>query len=225
MHFRKTPVRYNPREMIGEAPKKKTPLGRESKYRNKVQYSPTSFPDAARRWTEAKIKQLKDEDLNNYANSLMSENLSGTAITSAVETLRELAEQSTGPYPVVEMLIDSLRDDNAIVREGVAFALGWIGDELAVEPLIQALGDEDNKVRGCAAWALVEISDNRAVEPLIKAFEDDEKVAYRVAKEALKRLKIVDLQKTTELLRRLRKERDVAEKHTQKILQEIGVKL
>ena len=50
-------VRYNPREMIGAAPKKKTPLGRDSKYRNKVQYSSTSFPDEARRWIAKRAKQ------------------------------------------------------------------------------------------------------------------------------------------------------------------------
>ena len=90
--------------------------------------------------------------------------------------------------PAVEPLIQFLKDDNKGIREGVAWALGEIGDNRAVEPLIQALNDEDENVQKEAAWALGEIGDNRAVEPLSQALKDNVKNVRDKAAEALKKI-------------------------------------
>jgi len=90
--------------------------------------------------------------------------------------------------PAVEPLIQFLKDDNKGIREGVAWALGEIGDTRAVEPLIRALNDEDENVQKEAAWALGEIGDTRAVEPLSQALKDNVKNVRDKASEALKKI-------------------------------------
>jgi HEAT repeat protein len=68
-------------------------------------------------------------------------------------------------------LLSFLKDENHIVRETVAEALGNIGDKQAVEPLIDALHDWSN-VRLKAIRALGKLGDNRAIEPLAAMLSD-----------------------------------------------------
>jgi HEAT repeat protein len=51
-------------------------------------------------------------------------------------------------------LVPLLKDDTMNVRHRTAWALGTIGDELAVEPLIECLLDKDDTVRAMAADSL-----------------------------------------------------------------------
>lgn len=76
--------------------------------------------------------------------------------------------------PAVEPLIHALEDEDWLVRQEAAWALGKIGDTRAVDPLIQALKDKHEEVRQRAAMALGDIGDARAVGPLIQVLKDDE---------------------------------------------------
>ena len=72
-----------------------------------------------------------------------------------------------GP-PAVNMLIETLTDEDAKVRFYSAMALWEIRDERKVEPLIKALDDDNKAVRMMAVRGLGESGDKRAVKPLEK---------------------------------------------------------
>ena len=68
----------------------------------------------------------------------------------------------------VDGLISALNDEDEDVRESAAYALGNIGDKVAVEALVKALTwDQDSWVRASAAEALAHIGD-RSVLPALK---------------------------------------------------------
>lgn len=100
----------------------------------------------------------------------------------AVQALGRIGE------PAVEPLIKALNDEDYIVRNGAAHALGLIGDARAVEPLIQILKDDEHS-DAIAAIALGEIGDARAVEPLIQASKGKGWLVRKFAKEALEKIK------------------------------------
>ena len=86
---------------------------------------------------------------------------------------------------VVTLFMESLRDDDAEVRERAAWGLGRNRVEEAVGSLSNTLGDETPAVRERAAWALGRIRSPSAV-PALGAALDDSEVAVRVeAVEAL----------------------------------------
>lgn len=74
--------------------------------------------------------------------------------------------------PVVEPMIEALKDPDWRVRDGVADALGDIKDPRAVEPLLIAVRDLDPHVRESAAGSLGQIRDARAVPALTAALKD-----------------------------------------------------
>jgi len=80
---------------------------------------------------------------------------------AALEALVEIGE------PSVEPLIETLEDEDRIVRGRAELALGKIRDERAVEPLINSFRDGDDE----AAWALVWIGEP-AIKPLIDVLKD-----------------------------------------------------
>lgn len=77
-----------------------------------------------------------------------------------------------GDEKAIDTLIDTLRDNNKLVRREASTALSKMGDKV-VEPLINILDDDDWRVRGAAAWALGKIGDKRAIGP-VKSLLDDE---------------------------------------------------
>jgi len=85
---------------------------------------------------------------------------------SSIEILVKLGDVAVGP------LIVALNNKDPKIRNGVAKALGLLGDARAVEPLIAALGDIN--VRRAAAVALGQLGDARAMEPLIAALGDND---------------------------------------------------
>ena len=86
---------------------------------------------------------------------------------------------------VVTLFMESLRDDDAEVRERAAWGLGRNRVEEAVGSLSNTLGDETPEVRERAAWALGRIRSPSAV-PALGAALDDSEVTVRVeAVEAL----------------------------------------
>ncbi|MDE3084231.1 MAG: HEAT repeat domain-containing protein [Verrucomicrobiota bacterium] len=87
--------------------------------------------------------------------------------------------------PAVAPLLDSLKDEDADMRQGAAQALGQLNDKRAVKPLITCLQDESIEVKQNAARALGLLGDKRAVEPLIKVFNDEIGEVKKSAAEAL----------------------------------------
>ena len=86
---------------------------------------------------------------------------------------------------VVTLFMESLRDDDAEVRERAAWGLVRNRVEAAVGSLSNTLGDETPEVRERAAWALGRIRSPSAV-PALGAALDDSEVTVRVeAVEAL----------------------------------------
>jgi HEAT repeat protein len=70
--------------------------------------------------------------------------------------------------PTESELIRALGDDDVIVSEHAAGALGSLRSKAAVDSLIAALGKESFR-QYVAAWALGEIADPKAIPPLIEA--------------------------------------------------------
>jgi HEAT repeat protein len=66
-----------------------------------------------------------------------------------------------------ERLLETLKDKDPAVREGIALALGKTLDPKAVEPLIAALKDPDARTRTAAAIGLEYLRDPRVFEPLV----------------------------------------------------------
>jgi len=77
-----------------------------------------------------------------------------------------------GDEKAIECLIDSLRDNNKLVRREASTALSRMGEK-AVDPLINLLDDDDWRVKGAAAWALGKIGDKRAIDPLNTLLNDE----------------------------------------------------
>jgi HEAT repeat protein len=86
---------------------------------------------------------------------------------------------------VVGPLITALKDQDRLVRQSAANALGLIGDVSAVEWLLAALDTDDWVMRGYVARALGGIGGARAVEALIDAVDDNHKFVRGEAVEAL----------------------------------------
>ena len=78
--------------------------------------------------------------------------------------------------------------DRKVTSSSAAQALGYIGDKKAVESLIEALMDSDEWIRCSAAKALGMIGDDRAVEPLRNALKDSNELTREYATIALVKL-------------------------------------
>jgi HEAT repeat protein len=76
-----------------------------------------------------------------------------------------------GDVKTTDVLIQSLSDEEALVRRESAKALGKLRYKMAVEPLIKLLKDPVYKIRADAATALKEIGDDRAVAPMIEVLD------------------------------------------------------
>ena len=110
--------------------------------------------------------------------------------------------------PAVEILIESLRDDDWVVREAAADLLGKIGDVRAVEPLMERLRlDKDTGVKEHALKSLGLIGDPRPAELYIEAIPIRPLRVF--AMEALAKIKDVGvLGAHFELFDRLKTDRD-----------------
>jgi HEAT repeat protein len=84
-----------------------------------------------------------------------------------------LGEKRENAKPAVDQLIQMLpSEQNKVIRNNVARALGKIADPQAVNVLSEALFDEDYYVKLNAAWSLGKIKDKRAVQPLLRLIKD-----------------------------------------------------
>ena len=88
----------------------------------------------------------------------------------------------------IPALIDTLKDNNKLVRREASTALSRMG-EPAVDPLIETLNDEDWKVRGAAAWALGNLGDEKAIPELEKLLDDESGFVKQGAQSAINSIK------------------------------------
>lgn len=113
---------------------------------------------------------------------------------------------------VVEIIIDVLKDENWIVREGAVQALDKLRDPRAIqpliealkttnrrrisdalrsigpasfEPLIEALKNEDSRIRMGAAMILGDMKKSDAIEPLTRATKDKDPLVKQAARTAI----------------------------------------
>lgn len=123
---------------------------------------------------------------------------------------------------VVEPLIEVLKDQNWIVREGAVQALEKIGDSRAIYPLIEALKDtntkkvsnalrsigpaafkpviealknEDSRIRMGAAMILGEMKNPAAMDSLVKVTKDKDPLVRQLANSAIHMIKNENHQK------------------------------
>lgn len=110
--------------------------------------------------------------------------------------------------PSVDILIESLEDDDWLVREAAADLLGKIADVRSVEPLMERLRkDKDTGVKELALKALGLIGDARPLELYIEAIPIRPLRVF--AMEALAKIKDVEkLRSYQDLFERLKTDRD-----------------
>ncbi len=78
-----------------------------------------------------------------------------------------------GEAPLLDHLLEDLRDDEADLRARAALHLGRMQDEEAVRPLVRSLKDDDPRVRAAAAVALAERAQFDAVKAIGRLLLDD----------------------------------------------------
>jgi HEAT repeat protein len=96
------------------------------------------------------------------------------------EGLQQLAHASLEDSSVLDDVVRMLRDDDALVVDGAAFALGehlYVG--AVVELCDVAAHHDDARCRECAVAALGAIGDDRARATIINALEDKPPVRRR----------------------------------------------
>ena len=127
---------------------------------------------------------------------------------------------------VVEPIIEVLKDQNWIVREGAVQALEKIGDPRAIYPLIEALKDtnrkrvsdalksigpaafkpimdalksEDSRIRMGAAMVLGEFKNPAAIDSLVKLKKDKDPLVRQFARSAIFMIKRENIKKERSL--------------------------
>jgi HEAT repeat protein len=76
--------------------------------------------------------------------------------------------------PMVDVLVEELRRDDADARRAAVMALGHIGDARAVPALAALLADGDRDLVVAACGALARLGDGRGFEPLLRLLGDDD---------------------------------------------------
>lgn len=103
---------------------------------------------------EALLESLKDEDLH-----------------VRIFTINSIVD-NPGKKQTVSVLIKMLKEDVALVRSRIAWALGKIADERTINPLILALNDEEPDVRKNATRSLGDMMVFDAIPSLVNKLED-----------------------------------------------------
>ncbi|MBW1779212.1 MAG: HEAT repeat domain-containing protein [Deltaproteobacteria bacterium] len=72
------------------------------------------------------------------------------------------------PQPIVDRLLQDLKNDDPLMRLNAAFALGWEGNNQAAIPLIERLYDSDTRVQQSAVNALANLRDDRILSLMLE---------------------------------------------------------
>jgi HEAT repeat protein len=76
--------------------------------------------------------------------------------------------------PMVDVLVEQLRRDDADTRRAAIIALGHIGDTRAVPALLEVLGEGDRDLQVAICGSLARLGDGRAFEPLLTLLGDQD---------------------------------------------------
>lgn len=120
-------------------------------------------------------EEVDDQTLRNLLKEAHSEieNVSEYAVSSLAELKSER---------IIDLLIQSLKDQDKEVRYEAARELGERKNPKAIDPLILALKDEEPEVRKEVVYALRRLRDEKTIKPLIEQLKDqDEGVRWSVA--------------------------------------------
>ena len=161
-----------------------------------------------RRFDEARVLAAQDEAAFDVLLEMLRVTRGALCFSAAV-ALIGAGERAVAPF------IEALEDEQFIVRQAAAYALGDVPDRRAVAPLIASLGDPHEAVRLSAAAALGKIGDTTAVEPLIARLSDGDSKVRRMAASALGKLR--DERALPELERVAREDPEAAENATKAI--------
>ena len=96
--------------------------------------------------------------------------------------------QEKGVEQACQVLVDSLTDPAAVIRNEAAAALSQINYPPAIPHLIAATQDSDGEVRKAAVSSLGKVGDESAIAPLQAALNDELEVVRVLAKLALQQL-------------------------------------
>jgi len=75
------------------------------------------------------------------------------------------------PQPLIDRLLEDLKDTDPELRLNAAFALGWEGNNQVVIPLIELLYDPDINVQQTAVSALSNLRDDRIIGLMLERLE------------------------------------------------------
>ncbi len=106
---------------------------------------------------------------------------------NAAKMLRDYMKSLRGnaSSKVINQVLETLNDDDWVIRWTGVESLGWVGNIHVVPHLVQRLSDANWKVRVAAIRALAEIKDNSAIAGLSKLSTDTNTVVREAAAEAL----------------------------------------
>jgi HEAT repeat protein len=106
---------------------------------------------------------------------------------NAAKMLRDYMKSLRGnaSSKVINQVLETLNDDDWVIRWTGVESLGWVGNIHVVPHLIQRLSDSNWKIRVAAIRALAEIKDNSAIAGLSKLSTDTNTVVREAAAEAL----------------------------------------
>ena len=90
---------------------------------------------------------------------------------------------SQGENPAVELLIDQLGGQNAIVQDGAVTLLGYLGDVGVVGDLLERLNETDEEARENAIELLENIADRELMGHLLPLLEKDDEAQLNGARE------------------------------------------
>ena len=75
------------------------------------------------------------------------------------------------PQPIIDRLLEDLKNTDPELRLNAAFALGWEGNDQVVIPLIELLYDPDINVQQTAVSALSNLRDDRIIGLMLERLE------------------------------------------------------
>jgi len=130
------------------------------------------------------LATLGETDAIDYLTDLLrtKDGKPSTVRIPAAEALGQIGSKSLG------YLLKKIKDSDPMVRWGVAYALGLIGDKEGTAALVEALGDESAEVRAAAAVSLGQLGSDDASAALVNALSDSNKTVRWFAQWALKKI-------------------------------------
>jgi HEAT repeat protein len=75
------------------------------------------------------------------------------------------------PQPLIDKLLENIKDPDPVIRLNAAFALGWEGNAQAAIALIELLYDPDSRVQQTAVNALSNLRDDRILNLMLERLE------------------------------------------------------